>query len=182
MLGSTNSKCSIYMHMNSKPRVWIYMRFTVLTLTTSLVYWKSSECIMQTHRNVDCKLQAALHFPSPAVPPRSPFLLWISVDTPARICDGLLYNEDLDPCSRTLRLPVTGADAEWNCVKAYWCFVFHRHQSTSSANKCAFEWSYSCLTNENGNCWSQRNFMGDKADRPPQLIWKTARILSQSAF
>lgn len=54
----------------------------------------------------------------------------------------------------------------------------HSYQSTSSANRCAFGWSYYCLSNENGKCWPQRNCMGDKADRPPQLTWKTTRVFS----
>lgn len=49
----------------------------------------------------------------------------------------------------------------------------HSYQSTSFANRCAFGWSHYCLSNENGKCWPQRNCMGDKADRPPQLAWKT---------
>lgn len=47
--------------------------------------------------------------------------------------------------------------------------------TTASANKCVFEWSYSRLMDENDH---RRYSVGDKADRPPQLIWKTARLLS----
>lgn len=152
------------------------------------VHWTSTGCIMQGHKNVDSELQAALCSYSPAMLPRSPYLpeleLWISTDSTSNDCiwDGLRCNEDLGPCSYTLHLSVTTIEAAWNCFKAYWHFVFLSCQSTSSANKFVCKWSYSCLTDENGICWSRRNSMGDKADRPPQLIWKTARLLSHSVF
>lgn len=156
--------------------------FTFLTSAPFWVHWKSTGCIIQRHKDVDSELHAALC--TPAVLPCSRYLLklelWISMDTTAWIWNGFWCNEDLDPQSCPLYLSTT--DAQWNCFKAYWCFVFLSHQSTSSANKCVAEWSYSCLKDENGICWSWRNCMGDKADRPPQLIWKTARFLSHSAF
>lgn len=174
------------MYMNLKPLAWLYnMVYTFLILAAFLVHWMSSECIMQTLKGWQQTAGISVLIFS-AMLPRSPSLLaqalWISTDTPSCIWDGLWCNEGLDPCSCTLHLPVASTDAEWNSFKAYWCFVFLPYQSTSSANKRVFEWSYSCLTNGNGNCWSQRNSMGDKADRPPQLIWKTARFLSQPAF
>ncbi len=173
------------MCMNLKPHVWINMGYTFLTLTAFLAHWSEVDALCR-HTKMLTANCTQLRLYSPAMPPHSPSslvqALQISTDTPACIWDGLWYNEDLDPCSCSLRLPVASTDAEWNRFTAYWCFVFLSHQSTSSANKCVFEWSYSCLTNENGNCWSQRNSMGDKADRPPQLIWKTARFLSESAF
>jgi len=96
--------------------------------------------------------------------------------------DGLWDNEDLDSC--TLHLPGTGTDAEWNCFSSVWMFLFSHlfFLLTSSANKCVFEWSYSCLAvkmyaaDHKGMVWSY------KTDRPPRLLWKTAWFLSENAF
>lgn len=93
----------------------------------------------------------------------------------ACIWDGLWYNED--PCSSTLHLQVAPEMSETlsKCFDVLFC---HSQPSTSSANR----WSYYCLGNENGNCWPQKSCMGDKADRPLQSTWKTARLLSSSVL
>lgn len=161
------------MYMNSKRWLWIYMGYTSLTLAAFSVHW------MHNAETQNCWQQTALILSCNALPAEA---LWISMDTTATIRDGLWYNEVLYCCSCTLHLPVTSTDAEWNCFEAYWCFVFLSYQSRSSANKCVFELRYSFLTDENGNCLSWRNSMGNKADLPPQLTWKTDRFLSQSAF
>lgn len=198
MLRSTNSKCNTQMYMNLKSWPWIYMCFSSLTLAAFSVHWKSTECIIQKHKKMlraNCR-QLCAHPLLPCLHVRAHRLhlhSWISADARARIWNGLWYNEDLDLLQPRSPPPITPPTpstttthsnqhwcSELDCLEAYWCFVFSPSAAaTSSANKRVFEWSYSCLADGNGNCWSRRNSMGDKADRPPQLIWKTARSPQQ---
>lgn len=160
-------------------RVWIYMGNTFLTLTALLVHWKSSECFMHQQKCWQQTAGRSTLILSGNASTHTIFAVNLWTHRPASKMDSDIMKIPAVALSMSPYPALMLSETVAKHIDVLFC---HSYQSSSSANRCVFGWSYYCLRNENGNCWPRRKCMGDKTDRPPQLTWKTARFLSQSVF